>query len=60
MDIKATIQKATLRIPTKHQYAYIEIEVTGTPEDILQTYCILSLGYAQTQKKFDKDNEVPF
>ena len=30
--------KATLRIPTAEQYAYIEVEVEDTPEQIVELY----------------------
>lgn len=30
--------KATLRIPTKEQYAYIEVEYEGTEQEIKQKY----------------------
>ena len=30
--------KATLRIPTKEQFAYIEVEVEGSKEEILNQY----------------------
>jgi hypothetical protein len=30
--------KATLRIPTKEQYAYIEVECEGTEEEIKEKY----------------------
>ena len=30
--------KATLRIPTKEQFAYIEVEVEGTREEIINQY----------------------
>lgn len=32
------IKKAVLRIPTKEQYAYIEVETTGSPEQIKSEY----------------------
>lgn len=31
--------KATLRIPTSEQYAYIEVQVEDTPEAIVSAYC---------------------
>lgn len=30
--------KATLRIPTKEQYAYIEVEMEGSQEEIMEKY----------------------
>lgn len=38
----AIISKATLRIPTDEQYAYVEIDVTGTPSEILEQYNTLT------------------
>lgn len=38
MKDKQTLQKATLRVPTAEQYAYIELHVEDTPEGILEAY----------------------
>jgi len=47
--------KATLRIPTKHQYAYLEIEIEGTKEEIMTAYITLTDAYHRQQNEWDKD-----
>jgi len=47
--------KTTLRIPTKHQYAYIEIEIEGTKEEIMTAYVTLTDAYHRRQAEWDKD-----
>jgi len=37
--------KAHLRIPTKEQYAYMEIETAGTAEEIVDDYHLFNLLY---------------
>lgn len=47
--------KATLRIPTKQQYAYIEVTLEGTPDEIVLAYLKLTETYWKNQKQWDKD-----
>lgn len=37
--------KATLRVPTNEQYAYIEVSVDGTVEEIVKAYFEVSTKY---------------
>jgi hypothetical protein len=52
--------KAVLRVPTSHQYAYIEVEMEGTQEEIINKYLQFTTSYKTAQKKWDADNEQPF
>ena len=56
---KETKYSATLRIPTKHQYAYLEIEIEGTKEEIITAYITLTDEYKKQQAEWDKDSS-PF
>jgi len=47
--------KATLRIPTKQMYAYIEIVVEGNAEDIARQYLEITDTYKKLQ--FDHDQQ---
>lgn len=42
--------KATLRIPTKEPYAYIEPVVEGTVEEIINAYLEFTVKYETMQK----------
>lgn len=37
--------KGTIRVPTKTQYAYIEMEIEGTPKEIVEAYNELNEAY---------------
>lgn len=51
--------KATLRIPTKQMYAYIELQVEGTKEEIVNAYLTFTEAYQKKQKEWDED-KPPF
>lgn len=51
--------KATLRIPTREQYAYIEIVIEGTAEEIIKTYLSFTELYKSRAKKWEED-KPPF
>jgi hypothetical protein len=42
--------KATLRIPCKEQYSYIEVSVDGTPDEIIDTYIEITQKYQEKSK----------
>lgn len=44
---------ATLRIATKQQYCYIEITVTGTPQEIISKYIEITKLYNKMQVEAD-------
>ena len=50
--------KATLRIPTNEQYAYVEAQVEGTREEIVEEYKLLTNavrgGFGLEDKLFNK------
>ena len=52
--METTTHVATIRIPTD-QYAYIEIETEGTPDDIIATYRSLKNAYNCGEGLLDKD-----
>lgn len=54
-----TKYKATLRIPTRHQYAYIEVQIEGTPQEIVNSYLSITSTYQTKQKEWDTD-KPPF
>lgn len=41
-DVVPTILEATVRVPTETDYAYIELHVKGTPEEIKKEYDIMT------------------
>jgi hypothetical protein len=51
---------ATLRIPTKQQYAYLEFQMKGKPEDIIKQYLALTALYLKLQDEATKATVVPF
>jgi len=51
--------KAHLRIPTREQYAYIEIEVEGTVEEIISTYLKATDTYKTKSVEWEQ-NKPPF
>ena len=51
--------KATLRIPTKEQYAYVEIEVEGTMKEIMRAYLLAQFTYKAEDKDWE-NNKPPF
>lgn len=51
--------KATLRIPTRESYAYIEVSMEGTKEEIVQTYLEVTDYYQQRAEQWKKD-KPPF
>lgn len=53
------IFKATLRIPTKEQYAYVEIQVEGTMKEIFHAYLLAQHTYQQKAAAWEKD-KPPF
>ncbi len=42
--------KATLRIPAKEPYAYIEVQVEGTPKEIISAYLNFTVKYDTMHK----------
>lgn len=46
---------ATLRIPTKQMYAYIEVVVEGTAKEVVQQYLSITDTYLRAQKQWEKD-----
>lgn len=56
--------KAVLRIPTQRQYAYIEIIVEGTPDEIVADYLKITSAYKKAQREWDekesKEEEPPY
>lgn len=51
--------KATLRIPTKQMYAYIELQVEGTAAEIVDAYLRTTAVYQATQQRWDAE-KPPF
>lgn len=51
--------KATLRIPTREQYAYIEVEIEGTMQEIARAYLYGTMVYKQSADTWEKD-KPPF
>lgn len=52
--------EAILRIPTAHQYAYIEIKAKGTPEEVIRQYMSITTLYKAMQSKWDSEEKPPF
>lgn len=47
------IIKGVYRIPTKKQYSYLELEVKGTAEEIIDGFIKVNSAYEKKQKEFD-------
>ena len=52
--MEKTTHKATLRIPTKEHYSYIELQVEGEADYIIETY----LNFTELYKKKLKEKEA--
>ena len=58
-NIPINTYQATLRIPAKEAYAYIEINITGSKEQIVQAYFDFT-NYYKNQVTEQANKELPF
>lgn len=52
--------ESVLRIPTKETYAYIELKVVGSAEEIIKTYLTVTDKYKKLEKEWANDKALPF
>lgn len=52
--------ESVLRIPTKETYAYIEIKVVGSVEEIIKTYLTVTDKYKKLEKEWTNEKSLPF
>lgn len=51
-----TVFETVLRIPTKEDYAFIEVKITGTKEQIVRAQLEISDYYWKKRDQWEKDN----
>ncbi len=57
---KPSEREAVLRIPTKQTYAYLEVKVVGTAEEIVEEYLRITDIYNTLQQIHNKQEVSPF